>query len=382
MGRQQIVKKVKRITALLLTAAFLISVIMPVYADELEESRAKLQDVSRQIQQQKNNISNVKKQEKSILDQLNDVETNIATTQQEIDALDDKISYLEKDIDKTEQEIKEREEKLQEQIDYLSERLVYMYEDGMEVSYMEVLFSATDIKDFLTRYDLLQFIVENDMELIETINKEKRALDVKKADLEIQKRELVDLKASQEAKKAQLSEQREEKQVLLGNVRQEKSSYEKALKELEQASRELEAIIRKAQTGEQLGTGVYTWPAPGYSSITSPYGWRYHPILKVNKLHTGVDIGAPMGANIVAADAGKVIYAGWQNGYGQTVIIDHGAGKSTLYGHQSKIMVSYGQSVDKGQIIGKVGSTGWSTGPHLHFEVRINGSPTNPMSYL
>lgn len=375
-------KKVKRITALLLTAAFLISVIMPVYADELEESRAKLQDVSRQIQQQKNNISNVKKQEKSILDQLNDVETNIATTQQEIDALDDKISYLEKDIDKTEQEIKEREEKLQEQIDYLSERLVYMYEDGMEVSYMEVLFSATDIKDFLTRYDLLQFIVENDMELIETINKEKRALDVKKADLEIQKRELVDLKASQEAKKAQLSEQREEKQVLLGNVRQEKSSYEKALKELEQASRELEAIIRKAQTGEQLGTGVYTWPAPGYSSITSPYGWRYHPILKVNKLHTGVDIGAPMGANIVAADAGKVIYAGWQNGYGQTVIIDHGAGKSTLYGHQSKIMVSYGQSVDKGQIIGKVGSTGWSTGPHLHFEVRINGSPTNPMSYL
>lgn len=375
-------KKVKRITALLLTAAFLISVIMPVYADELEESRAKLQDVSRQIQQQKNNISNVKKQEKSILNQLNDVETKIATTQQEIDALDDKISYLEKDIDKTEQEIKEREEKLQEQIDYLSERLVYMYEDGMEVSYMEVLFSATDIKDFLTRYDLLQFIVENDMELIETINKEKRALDVKKADLEIQKRELVDLKASQEAKKAQLSEQREEKQVLLGNVRQEKSSYEKALKELEQASRELEAIIRKAQTGEQLGTGVYTWPAPGYSSITSPYGWRYHPILKVNKLHTGVDIGAPMGANIVAADAGKVIYAGWQNGYGQTVIIDHGAGKSTLYGHQSKIMVSYGQSVDKGQIIGKVGSTGWSTGPHLHFEVRINGSPTNPMSYL
>jgi murein DD-endopeptidase MepM/ murein hydrolase activator NlpD len=375
-------KTAKRLTALMFTLVFMITAILPVYADNIEETQRKLQDVSRQIEAQQSNITQAKQQENSITGQLEILEKSMADKEQEIKALATRISRLEDDIAKTEEEIRISEEELQVQIDYLCERLVYMYEDGMDISYLEVLFSATDIKDFLTRYDLLQYIVEQDMELIDSINKHKRALDIKKNDLEIQKKDLENLRQAQEAQRSQLAEQSSEKKDLLDSVRQEKSSYEKALEELERTSRELEDLIRRSQSGEQLGTGVYTWPAPGYSTITSAYGMRYHPILKTRKLHTGVDIGAPSGAKIVAADSGRVIFVGWSGGYGQTIIIDHGAGMSTLYAHQSKFAVSSGQNVVKGEVIGYVGSTGWSTGPHLHFEVRINGNPTDPMAYI
>jgi len=207
---------------------------------------------------------------------------------------------------------------------------------------------------------------------------------MKKSDLEVKKKELERALQQQESMKEQLDLQKKEKQQILASVQQEREAYEKALAELEESSRKLEAMIRQLQGGssEALGTGVFTWPTPGYTTITSPYGMRYHPILKTRKMHTGVDIGAPMSATIVAADSGKVIYAGWMEGYGQVLVIDHGNGLSTLYAHQSAFLVSNGQTVTKGQAIGKVGSTGWSTGPHLHFEVRINGSYTDPMPYL
>ena len=371
-----------RLLALMVSILFVLTAILPVYADEIDKAQEKLQDVSRQIEDQESQLKQIKQQENSIIGQLQNLEQGIMDKEQQIETLAARIHGLEKDINKTEEEIAEKEAELQVQVDYLCERLLYMYEDGMDVSYLEVLFSSTNIKDFLTRYDLLQYVVEQDMNLIDSINKNKRALDIKKNGLEIQKKELVTMREVQEAQRNQLAEQSDHKQKILANVRVEKKTYEKALAELERSSRELEELIRRSQSGQQLGTGIYTWPTPGYGSITSAYGMRYHPILKTNKLHTGVDVGAPMGAKIVAADSGKVIYAGWQGGYGQTIIIDHGAGMSTLYAHQSRFAVSSGKSVSKGDVIGYVGSTGWSTGPHLHFEVRINGNPTNPMSYL
>jgi len=142
-------------------------------------------------------------------------------------------------------------------------------------------------------------------------------------------------------------------------------------------------MIRRMQSGgAYIGTGTFTWPAPGYTRITSEYGMRYHPILKQNKLHTGMDIGAPQGAKVVAADDGKVITVTYNSAYGNMIIIDHGGGISTLYAHLSRFATTQGAMVKKGQTIGYVGSTGWSTGPHLHFEVRKNGTPVNPKSYL
>lgn len=377
-------KKLKKWLSLAVLSTFFLVSILPVYADEIDDARNQLQDVGQKINAQQSKLNSAQKQEKTIMGQIQSIEKNIIQKENEIKTLEDKIEYLQTNIAVTEENIELAEADLQEKNQQLSDRLVYIYEKG-DLTYLEVLLSATDLKDFLTRYDLLNMIVEQDIALIESINQQKKTLELNKSELEVQKNELLYAQDSEKSKREELSDQKQDKKKILTSVQQEKAQYEKALKELEQTSKELETLIRRIQagtSGEQQGTGVFTWPAPGYSTITSPYGMRYHPILKYNKKHTGVDIGAPSGANIVAADSGTVIQTGWMGGYGQVVVIDHGGGISTLYAHMSTIIAANGASVTKGETIGKVGSTGWSTGPHLHFEVRINGVDTNPMSYI
>lgn len=155
---------------------------------------------------------------------------------------------------------------------------------------------------------------------------------------------------------------------------------------MDEESNRVAAEIRRLQEAQRNRTlsrgGKMLWPTPGYSRITSDYGMRVHPILKTKRMHTGIDIAAPMGAKVVAALDGGVIYVGWNGAYGRTVIVDHGSGISTMYPHLSKSLVKVGQEVRAGQKIAEVGSTGWSTGPHIHFEVRKNGDPINPWPYL
>ncbi|MEN6327384.1 MAG: peptidoglycan DD-metalloendopeptidase family protein [Syntrophomonas sp.] len=381
-------KNYKKPLAIIISLFIMIGFIFPVGADELTEKQQKLQDVSSQINQQQNKLNQAKKKEKTVLGQLQSLEQNIAKTEKEITTLGQRVDFLKENIRQTENDIKKLEEKLALQSDTLGERLTFIYEKG-NVSYLEVLLAATDLQDFLTRLDMLNLIVEQDVELIESINRQKLELNKKKSSLEVSRQELENAQKSQKNKKEELGYQHGEKQEILDSVKKEKVQLQKALEELERASNELEAMIRKLQAGSsgvQQGTGTYTWPTPSCKKITSNYGMRFHPILNTRKLHTGVDIGASMGSTIIAADSGTVIYAGWMTGYGQVTVIDHGLvngkGMSTLYAHQSAFLVSKGSKVTKGQAIGKVGSTGWSTGPHLHFEVRVNGTPVNPIGYI
>lgn len=375
--------KHNKLLALLVVIIFLLGAILPVYADELEDHQRQLQEVGRDITQTRSKIDSVKKHERSIMGEIQTLEKSISANERQLESTVDRIAYLEENIIKLENDIKEAQKELEDKTALLSDRLIALYEQG-DISYLEVLLSATDIKDFLTRYDMVNAIVEQDVDLIETIEEQKHDLETKKSDLAVKQNELKQSYSDQIAIKDTLDEQKSKKKDVLSNVQQEKNAYLRALEELEQNSRELEVMIRRMQGGSttQLGTGTYTWPTPGYTSITSAYGMRYHPILKVRKMHTGVDIGAPGGASIVAADSGKVIHCGWMGGYGQVIVVDHGNNMSTLYAHLSAYAVSNGAEVTKGQTIGRVGSTGWSTGPHLHFEVRINGSYTDPMPYI
>lgn len=360
---------------------FMMTVILPVYADDIEQKQRELRDVSRQIQQQQSQLESILQEESTITGQIQRIEQEIMSTENELRRVESRIEHIKESIVKTEEEIELLEEELEEQTEYLNERLVFLYERG-DISYLEVLLNASDLKDFLTRYDMLNRIIEQDSKLIETINKKQNELNMRKADMEVQRNELVRIQNEQEARKEMLAIQADEKKNLLGSVQSERENYEKVIEELEATSRQLEQMIRSVQGDDVLGTGIMTWPTPGWTHITSPYGQRFHPVLGTNRMHTGIDIGAPQGVDIVAADDGRVIYSGWQGGYGQTIIIDHGGGISTLYAHQSQLLVSDGQLVSKGQLIGKVGSTGMSTGPHLHFEVRQNGSHVDPIPYL
>ncbi|MGI6452529.1 MAG: murein hydrolase activator EnvC family protein [Syntrophomonadaceae bacterium] len=375
---------VKRIVSLFVLLGMITGIIIPVYADELKEKQEQLQEINQRIYQQQKNIQEAQQRENTIMGQLQSLQKDINRTENDLEFLIKQINDLQKDIKQTEEEIAAMEEQLEVQSEILSDRLVHIYEKG-QASYLEVLLAATDVRDFLTRYEMLNYIVKQDVDLIETIAAKKEELTEKKAALEKKAEELEAIEKEQENKREQLRQQKNNQDRLLTNVRREKSAYEQALAELEQTSKQIEAMIRQIQSGggnPSLGTGTYTWPTPGYTGITSPYGMRFHPVLKENRMHTGVDLRAPMGANIVAADSGTIIQTGWMGGYGQVVIIDHGNQVSTLYAHQSKILVNTGDTVYKGQTIGKVGSTGWSTGPHLHFEVRINGKHTDPMQYI
>lgn len=372
----------KRTIAVTMGLIFVFSCIFPVYADEIDNARQRLQELNQEIEAQEANVNSVRQKQRSIVGDISALDKNIKTIEDRIEQLDRDISQLEKEISQTQKDIAREEKELGKQVEILGERLVYIYEEGGQASYLEVLLASTDFKDFLTRYDMLKYIIQGDMELIDAIDQKRHELDLKKSDLEVKQNRLLAAREEQKGHKDSLSRQQQDKKAVLSVVNQEKASYEQALAELEAASQEVEALIRRSQSGSQLGSGAFTWPAPGYANITSPYGMRYHPILKVRKMHTGMDIGAPMGARIVAADSGTVIYSGWMGAYGQTIIIDHGKGLSTLYGHQSSLLVSNGQAVSKGQTIGKVGSTGWSTGAHLHFEVRINGQYTDPRNYV
>lgn len=371
-----------RFLSAVLVIAFVVLAAAPVLADELEEKQQQLNGIQQQMEAQQRKAELARRKEQTIAGQLRAI-------QQELDAAEDEFEAINDQLENTEQHIQANLElstrltkKLEVQTKTLHRRIRDIYKNG-QVNYLDVLLGAKNFNDFVGRMDILKKILAYDNALIQGTKIDRATLRKAKEQLEQDRAKIVELRKLAEVKKAQVTSRRQERRGVLNAATYERETAEQAYRELIETSRQIEQLIKRIQSGEKnIGgsTGTMTWPAEG--EITSPFGWRVHPIFGTQRLHTGIDIGADYGDSVRAADGGVVIHADWMGGYGNAVIIDHGNGISTLYAHNSQLLVDEGQSVAKGQTVARCGSTGYSTGPHVHFEVRQNGSPVNPLNYL
>lgn len=351
-------------------------------ADDLEDQLA---DLQRQAEEQQAKTNEASAKVESVSERLRQIqeELRVATAEYkevkgQLDSVEDKISDNTELLQKTEADLKVKNKKLQQRV-----RDIYI---NGQISYVDVLFGAKDFADLMTRMDVLKRIIKHDYDLIMKVKEEKVTVENTRAQLEKDKAEAEVLVADAQAKKAKVEDKESEQQVLLDQAIYDRDTSERMYEEIMAASQEVANMIRRSQmssagySGAPAGAGGMIWPISG--PITSEFGWRTHPIFGTARFHSGLDIGGDYGMPIYAAASGTVIYAGWISGYGNAVIIDHGGGVTTLYGHNDSLNVSEGENVAQGQVIAMCGSTGNSTGPHCHFEVRENGEPVSPYGYL
>jgi murein DD-endopeptidase MepM/ murein hydrolase activator NlpD len=372
--------KAKRLVALLIAVSML-SVIVPVMANEIEQHQQELERVQQQMEVYQQKTQQAQRKVDGLSDRLYEIQSDLESAREEYHKIQSQLEYTEQQIEMNQQILSKAEKNLAARSQVLNKRVRDIYKNG-QVSYLDVLFGATDFVDFTVRMDILKRVLNQDVTLIAKVKAERELILQKKAELDRDRAAITELKKQAEIKKNKIESQRSAQQQLLDTAISDKELNERGYRELEENSRQIQRIIRNIQAGKSgvLGSGIYIWPTSG--PITSPFGWRTHPIFGTQRFHSGIDIGADYGDPVVAADGGVVIYADWMGGYGKAVVIDHGGGFSTLYAHNSELLVSEGQKVYKGQQISRVGSTGYSTGPHLHFEVREGGSPVNPVAYL
>lgn len=351
-------------------------------ADDLEDQLADLQRQAEEQQAKTNEASakveNVSERLRQIQEELRVATAEYKEVKGQLDSVEDKISDNTELLQKTEADLKVKNKKLQQRV-----RDIYI---NGQISYVDVLFGAKDFADLMTRMDVLKRIIKHDYDLIMKVKEEKVTVENTRAQLEKDKAEAEVLVADAQAKKAKVEDKESEQQVLLDQAIYDRDTSERMYEEIMAASQEVANMIRRSQmssagySGAPAGAGGMIWPISG--PITSEFGWRTHPIFGTARFHSGLDIGGDYGMPIYAAASGTVIYAGWISGYGNAVIIDHGGGVTTLYGHNDSLNVSEGENVAQGQVIAMCGSTGNSTGPHCHFEVRENGEPVSPYGYL
>ncbi|MGB9678386.1 MAG: murein hydrolase activator EnvC family protein [Thermoanaerobacteraceae bacterium] len=366
-------------------AVFILSSLFASYtkADQLQDAKKKLNDVQSSITQIKKNKEKIINQKQDISSQLKDLDTKLNQTSQELESAKSRLAEIISKLNKTQKELDEAKKTELKQKDVMKERIRAMYISG-EAGYLDVILSSENFADFISKLDLVKKIIDFDINLFDSYQKERKAIEVKE-------KELAQLKSDAESYKNQIALRERDLQVavvsrqgLMRDLENQQKLYEQQENDLLKQSEQLQTVIKNLQLKSNLkyAGGKLLWPVPSSDVITSPFGMRYHPILHEYKMHTGIDIAANTGASILAAADGKVIFAGYYGGYGNAVIIDHGDGISTLYAHNSAILVNEGDSVKRGQVISKAGSTGWATGPHLHFEVRKNGTPVNPIDWL
>ena len=370
---------------------------------EDEDLQNQLSDVQNRMAQESEKKAQAEAVIGSVNDKLYAIQQQLEAAQRDYQAVANELKATEEKIAATQAELEKTRARLKVRDGVFTKRVRDIYMHG-QLSYLDVVLGAKDFSDFSNRLELLRRIIDADITLISDIRKERAAIETAKQELETQRARQAQLRDQAAAKRDEIESRRKEQQAILYQAQNDKAVAEQAYNEYQQSSQAIAEMLRQraadraaqaAAAAAQAssgggggsdyyqpvsGSGAMIWPVNGV--VTSPYGYRTHPIFGTTIYHSGIDIGVDYGTPVHAADGGVVVEAGWISGYGYAVIIDHGNGLSTLYGHNQELAVSEGQSVSQGQVIAYAGSTGNSTGPHVHFEVRANGDPVDPSAYL
>ncbi|QLE41727.1 M23 family metallopeptidase [Nostoc sp. C052] len=373
--------------------------LIPAYAtstgsiDNLRQQQQQMNQQHQSVVQDRDRLTNLQREAQKNLTGLNQ---NVQTTDSYIQESESRLQLAAQRLQKLEADLDVAERSYQERQVATVARLRYLQRSPASFGWA-VLLESENISDFFSRRHQLKLVYQADQKILLKLNTQAKLIDKQKTEVEQQKNEIALIREQLLAQKADYQTQAQSQSELIQRLNSDRLALEAAQNQLERESKNLEVLIQQkvaeARSSEEAqtktnsrtniiirGTGVMTYPSDAPTS--SPFGWRIHPILGYRRFHAGLDFAASYGSKIRAADSGKVIFAGWYGGYGRAVIIDHGNGLTTLYGHTSELYVTEGQAVERGQAIGAVGSTGFSTGPHLHFEVRRNGTPVNPTDYL
>ncbi len=381
---------------------------------KIQQKKALLERTQRKLHESRVKLHAARYKEMTISQELDQVQESIARVRGDLGALDGALRQTELRLSIRKRQLAAAQQSLDRHRDALNRRVIDVYEYGSASSYLDVLLSATSFIDFVERWDFVRAILHSDAALIAVVNNEAAneqrlvgALESAQAQLEREQQEA-------QARQQQLGVLAQERRDLLAVAAAQRSVIAQQVYELEGLSAaeeaRLQALIQEKQREDEAvtlraryeacqarrmaaeaaglapppcsasGPVDFQWPVRG--PITSPFGMRVDPVTGRYALHSGIDIGADYGTPIQAAADGVVLFAGWYGGYGNAIILDHGSGLSTLYAHCSAMYVALNQHIQRGQVIGAVGATGYATGPHLHFEIRVNGVPVNPLTRL
>jgi murein DD-endopeptidase MepM/ murein hydrolase activator NlpD len=375
----------KKEAAVLCALLLMVNFASPVtWAETIEDKKAELEEVQRQMDSKDAERESNQRRINNAVEALMEARRQLAEAKRELAVVEAQQEVLEAKIHGNERALSIKQKEFDNTREIYKKRLRDIYENG-QVNYLDVLLGSVDFSDFASRMYLLQRVIRQDTRLIDTLTKQKEELQARQAELEENKRQLDANHEQVVAKQELVAQKQQEQQELYEQAMADKARLDAEYEELQENSRQITAMIKQMEEAGRMaahghGTGQFSWPV--YGEITSPFGWRIHPIWHSSIFHAGIDIGADYGDPVFAADSGTVIYAGWMGGYGNAVMIDHGGGLVTLYGHNSSLTVGVGENVAKGQTIALAGSTGNSTGPHCHFEVRVHGEVVQPLDYL
>lgn len=348
---------------------------------DIDDKKGELKDVQQDINDTKKALESKKNSQTQLTSEIKSLEKQIYVAEAAVNNLQIEINDTIEKINTVLAELEEMENQIGEQNTNLNARLRTMYKNG-NIGMLSVLLGSGNMSQLLTNIEMVRRIYASDADLLASMETQYDKIYKKKQELVALKDTYVKQQDAMSTRKTTLANDK-------ATLKEKKSQVDADIKELnaqidalnKEANALTAEIIRLQGTQNYVG-GTMLWPSQSSKYVSSPFGNRLHPILKVYKMHTGIDIAAAHGTNILAANAGKVISAGYNSGYGYCVMIDHGGGIVTLYAHASKLLVKTGDVVARGKVIALVGSTGMSTGAHLHFEVRVNGVYKNPLEYV